>query len=213
MKEIAAHIEHTCLDPRASLDRIREMHEEMLEFGFRGICVSPYFVKTAVQQSNGADYKVITVVDFPLGQSHTMAKVESIKRAADQGADGVDIVVNYLAAINEDWDYLKDEINTVVHAGHMRNLEVKLILESHNYNSRILRKVINICLDAKPNFLKTNTGTGNNVNTQDQVKLIQNLSKEALPIKASGGIRSSQEARELLEMGVALIGASSATTW
>lgn len=213
MKELAAHIEHTCLDPKASADRIHEMHDEMLEFGFRGICVSPYFVKTAAQKANGSDYKVVTVVDFPLGQSHTMAKVESIKKAADQGADAVDIVVNYLAAINEDWDYLKDEINTVVHSGHMRNLEVKLILESHNYNSRVLRQVLDICLEARPNYLKTNTGTGNNVNTPDQVKLIQRLTNNTIPIKASGGIRSSEQARELLDMGVELIGASSATRW
>lgn len=210
---IYSQIEHTCLDPQASKDRIAKMHEEALEFGFRGICVSPYFVKSASRKAEDHNYKVITVIDFPFGQNHPMSKVESIKRAADQGADGVDIVINYLAAINEDWSVFKDEVETVVYAGQMRNLEVKLILEAGAYNSKTLQNVINVCVEAKPDFLKSNTGIGGNVCSAPQIKLMQRMSQEQIPIKASGGVRLKEQAEELLQMGVDVIGTSSATTW
>jgi len=213
MMNIYPKVEHTCLNPQVSKSQIEKMHDEALQFGFRGICVSPYFVKSAVKKAEDSDYKVITVVDFPYGQNHPMSKVEAIKRAADQGVDGVDIVVNYLAAINEDWSVFKDEVETVVYAGQMRNLEVKLILESGAYNSKVLQSVIDICLVAKPEFLKTNTGIGNNVHSIPQIKLMQRMTEGKIPIKASGGIRTKEQAEELINMGVEIIGTSSATTW
>lgn len=192
---------------------VEKYHHETLDLGFRALCLSPYFIKYCSKLAKPRPYKLTSVIDFPFGHSHPMSKVESIKKVADQGADGVDVVINYSAAINEDWATLKDEIEAVVHISRMKNLEVKLILESHNYNTHTLKQVIELCLDAKPDFLKTNTGTGNNLNTLAQVKMIQRFSGDRIPIKASGGIRTVEQAQELLDSGVAIIGTSSAASW
>ena len=207
------HIEHTLLKPKATLEQVEQWAREAEEMNFRGVCVSPYWLKKSVQLADGKDYKVVTVVDFPLGQSHPISKVESIKKASDQGATGVDVVINYQAAIAEDWGLLSSDMDAVVHTARMKNLEIKLILESSAYGTNILREVVKIAEQADPDYIKTNTGFFNNVASKAQVQMIKRFLTKDIPIKASGGIRSQEEAMEYLSMGVDLIGASSAAKW
>ena len=208
-----AHIEHTLLQPKATQEQVEQWAQEAEEMNFRGVCVSPYWLKRSVQLAEGKDYKVVTVVDFPLGQSHPISKVESIKKAADQGAFGVDVVINYQAAIAEDWGLLSSEMDAVVHTARMKNLEIKLILESSAYSTNTLKEVVRIAEQAEPDYIKTNTGFFNNVVSKAQVQMIRRFLTKDIPLKASGGIRSKEEAKEYIEMGVDLIGASSAAKW
>jgi deoxyribose-phosphate aldolase len=210
---LESRIEHTLLSTGATQQDIEKLCDEAQAKGFRGVCVPPYFVKAAIRKAEKQAYKVITVVDFPFGYSHTTAKVEGIKRASDQGVSGVDIVVNYCSAINQDWATFENDINTVVQAAKMRDLEVKLILETGTYSSKVLKRVVEKCCVAEPDFLKTNTGTMGNVATLDQVKLIRRFSEDKIPIKASGGIREREQAEMFIDNGVAVIGTSSAAKW
>lgn len=211
--ELNQRVEHTLLKTDATFDDIKRIGEETIQHGFRGICVPPYFVKQALRNRESDEYKIITVIDFPFGYSHTFSKAEAIKKAKDQGADGVDVVINYSAAINGDWSTLVDDMNTVVHKARMSDLEIKIIIELGAYPSRILKEIVEICKKARPDYVKTNTGMMGHQVQREHLKLLVSLLDGELPIKASGGIRSREEAEALIDIGAEILGASSAVKW
>ncbi|MDX1685857.1 MAG: deoxyribose-phosphate aldolase [Saprospiraceae bacterium] len=210
---INTRIEHTLLSTGALNKDIDRLCKEAISNDFRGVCVPPSLVKRARQGLAETDKKVITVIDFPFGYSHTFSKTEAIKKAADQGADGVDVVINYNNAINGVWHLVKDDIETVVHKAKMRDLEVKLIIELGAYPSKTLQQIVDLCKMAAPDYVKTNTGILDHVVTPDQLRLLVRMLNEEIPVKASGGIRSEKQAQELIDIGAELIGASSAAKW
>lgn len=207
------NVEHTLLSTSATAAEIENLCKEAVSHQFRSVCVAPFFAKQARSILEDSDQKVITVVDFPLGYSHTFSKTESIKKAADLGAHGVDVVINYTAAINEAWHMVEDDIETVVHKARMCDLEIKLIIELGAYSSQVLKQVVELCKKAKPDFVKTNTGLLGNVVTKDHLLLLSRLLDGEIPIKASGGIRTREDAEEMIKAGATLLGASSALNW
>ena len=210
---INERIEHTLLSTEAQLSEIQELGDEAKQYGFRGICVPPYFVKHAVRHRGDSRYKIITVVDFPFGYGHAFSKAEAINKAKDQGADAVDVVMNYTAALNGDWGYVEDDLNTVVHKAHMAALEIKIIIELGAYSSKTLKRIVELCKKVRPNFVKTNTGTMGHRVEREQLRLLHRLLGGELPIKASGGIRSKEDAQAVIDLGAEVIGTSSATKW
>lgn len=206
---IAGILEHTKLNPASTIKEIEDLCEEALEHNFRGVCVPPSLLKVAKRKLNGTDQKLITVIDYPNGYSHTASKVESIKKAKDAGADSVDVVLNYNAAINGDWAVVQTDAETVVHAAKMIDLEVKIIIELGAYTSKHLGEIVKICQSAGPDFVKTNTGVNNGKVTTPHLKLLRRLLGEKMPIKASGGINNITFAKELIESGANIIGSSS----
>lgn len=211
--ELNHRVEHTLLSAQADEKQIKKLCQEAVDHDFRGVCVPPFYVKSARTHLEPTDKKVITVVDFPMGFSHTISKTESIRKAADQGAHGVDVVINYTAAINGSWPLAEDDIQTVVHKARMSDLEIKLIIELGAYPSKTLKRIVQICKNAQPDYVKTNTGMMGQVVEMDQLKLLVRLLDGELPIKASGGIRSAEAAQKLIDAGAQLIGASSAVNW
>lgn len=213
MEEVFQRVEHTRLSTDTTGEDIVKLCNEAKSFGFRGVCVPPFFVKKAATSLKDEETKVITVIDFPFGYSHTIAKTEAIKKVADQGAHGVDVVINYMAAINGSWHHVEDDINTVVHKARMTDLEIKLIIELGAYSSRILKQVVELCKKAEPDYVKTNTGMMGHIVEIDQLKLLMRLLDGHFPVKASGGIRSMDDAQALINEGAQILGASSAINW
>jgi len=205
---LAERIEHTKLAPGLSQDSIKQLCDEAAEHGFRGVCIPPTMIKAAKANLEGNAQKVVTVVDFPYGYSHTSAKVESIKKACDAGADSVDVVINYTAAMNSEWSYLQNEIESVVQAARMRDTEIKLIIELGAYPSKVLARICEICLETSPDFVKTNTGINHRVDLQ-HLKLMRRLLGADMKIKASGGINNNAYAMELINEGASVLGSSS----
>lgn len=208
-KTIAGLIDHTLLKQDTKQAEIIQLCEEAMNFNFASVCIPPYYVREA---SNALEFqkgniKVSTVVGFPLGYSSVLAKVEEIKKAIHEGADEIDAVLNICAIKNEDWGFVRNEIDSLVLGTHMKGKVIKLILETSHLTQQEIEKVCAIALDFKPNFLKTSSGFSGGA-TLDAVQTMLSVVGGNINIKASGGIRDLATLMQFKELGVKRIGTS-----
>lgn len=202
-------IEHTNLKADATKDDIVLLCEEALTHGFYGVCVTPYYVQLAKKTLKKSGVKIISVVGFPMGYSATSAKVEETKKAIMSGADEVDMVINVNAVKCADWAVVQNDIQAVVTACHLQNKICKVIVETAYLTPAELEKVCLICKDCDADFIKTSTGYAPSGASVEHIKQIKNILPNKMKIKASGGIKNSKFALELLEAGADRIGTSS----
>lgn len=200
-------IEHSNLKPDCTVDDIRKLCEETLQYKFQAVCVSPYYVKSASRFLN-EQAKVATVVGFPMGYSTISAKVEEIKRAIDEDADEIDAVVNINAIKSNNWNYIKSEIDSLSRAVSMRGKILKLIIETGLLTKDEMKQVIKIAEDNAVQFISTSTGISADGATVEIVKFLRENLSPKVKIKASGGIKSFDIAERLLLAGADRIGTS-----
>ena len=205
--DIHRAIEHTILKPDCTIDDIRRLCEEALQYNFYGVCVPPYFVKDAARLLN-EQAKVVTVVGFPMGYSNVPAKVEEIKRALDEEADEIDAVINICAIKSNNWNYIKNELDSVARAVSMRGKVLKLIIETGLLTKAEMKQVIKIAEDNDIQFIKTSTGFNGDGATVEIVKFLRENLNPKVKIKASGGIKSFEMAEKLIHAGADRIGTS-----
>ena len=205
MKEF---IDHTYLNPLCAVSDIDRLCREAREHQLYAVCVPPFFVSRAVQQLQGSKVRVATVIAFPYGYAETLVKVAETRRALDAGADELDVVINLAAVKSSDWAYVRDDIDRVVTTARLKGKVSKLIIEIGVLNVEERNRVIQICNDLRPDFVKTSTGTQGGATVDDVAYLRDRLHPE-IRIKASGGIRTPAAARALLEAGANRIGTSS----
>jgi deoxyribose-phosphate aldolase len=208
MMEINRVIEHTILKPDCSLESIRQMCDEVLQHQFLGVCVPPFFVRDASRLLN-EQAKVVTVVGFPMGYSTIPAKMEEIKRALDEGADEVDAVVNICAVKSRNWVYIKNEMDNMMRAVGLKGKSMKLIVETGLLTREELRQLIPIAEDNGVQFIKTSTGVNGAGATVDDVRFLREFLHPRTKIKASGGIKTLEQAEKLVKAGADRIGTSS----
>lgn len=208
---IAAYIDHTLLKPDSTLENIRQLCNEAREYNFAAVCVPPYYVHDAARWLEDAPQKiqVATVVGFPLGYSTTIAKVEEIKRAIDDGADEIDAVINLCAVRNKLWSHVRSDLDSLVTATRMKGKKIKIIIETALLSPEELEQVCVILAELKPDFAKTSTGFNGGGATLEVVKRMGELLQHKIAIKASGGIRSFAEAKAMVEAGAIRLGTSS----
>ena len=127
---LAGKIDHTLLRADARKEEIVQLCKEARQHGFYAVCVPPYYVRECRQQLAGSMVKIATVVGFPMGYSHTPAKVEEARRAIDEGANEIDMVINLIALKNKDINYLKNELTSVATITQLRGGKLKVILET-----------------------------------------------------------------------------------
>lgn len=205
---LSQYIEHTLLKPNVEILTIKNLCFEAMNNQFCGVCIPPYFVKNAAHWLNESPVKVITVVGFPMGYSATPAKVEEVKKALHEGADEVDVVINICAVKNKNWGYVKNDIQSVTAAAHLRGAVIKIILETALLNNDEIKQICDICNNYGVNYVKTATGL-NGINTSPEViHLLKSYIDKDVKIKASGGIRTKAEALALIEAGASRIGTS-----
>ena len=128
-KELAKKIDHTILKPDCTFTDIKKLCDEAKTYSFASVCVPPYYVKEAFKQLEDSLTKVTTVIGFPMGYSTTPAKVEEVKRAIVEGVDELDVVVNICAIKEGNWSYVRNDIDSMTRAAHLRGKVVKIILE------------------------------------------------------------------------------------
>ncbi|MBR9921429.1 MAG: deoxyribose-phosphate aldolase [Bacteroidetes bacterium] len=206
---IAQYIDHTVLKPDTTLADIRKVCVEAVEHKFCAVCVPPYFAKAAVDILEDMPVKVATVVGFPLGYSATVAKVEEIKRALNEGVDEIDVVINISAVKNGDWNHVRNDIDSMTRSTHLRGKAIKVILETAMMTEEEIIKLCEICNEIETDYVKTSTGFNAAGASVEHVELLRKHLKPAIKIKASGGIRSAEFAKELIEAGANRLGSSS----
>lgn len=207
--ELHGFIDHTILKPDCSKDDIQRVCEEALDHEFAAVCIPPYYVNMAHQLLEGTSVKVATVIGFPLGYNPTPAKVEEVKKAIDEGADEVDAVVNICAVKSGNWNYVSNDIESMVTIARLRGKIIKIILETGMMTEEEIKKLCELCVKAGADFVKTSTGFNGSGATLEAVKLMHDTLQGAAKIKASGGIRTSLDAQRFIEAGASRIGTSS----
>lgn len=208
-KTITDLIDHTLLKQNTTHFEVIQLCEEAMSYNFASVCIPPYYVREAsiALESQKGNVKVSTVVGFPLGYSSVLAKMEEIKKAIHEGADEIDAVLNICAIKNEDWSFVRNEIDSLVLGTHMKGKVIKLILETSQLTKEEIEKLCTIALDFKPNFLKTSSGFNGGA-TQEAIQTMLSVVGKNINIKASGGIRDLATLLQYKNLGVKRIGTS-----
>lgn len=207
--EIAHLIDHTILKPDCHVSDVKRVCEEAMEHNFAAVCVPPFYVKDAGSLLVDSGVKIATVAGFPFGYQPSASKVETIKRAIEEGASELDVVINLCALKNGNWNYISNELESLTMACHMRGKLVKVILETGLLSQEEVLKVCEICAKLEVDFVKTSTGFNGQGATIEAVQLLRSALPTSIKVKASGGIRERAFAEQLIEAGAARIGTSS----
>lgn len=206
---IAQYIDHTILKPTTTIADIEKICAEAKAYQFAAVCVPPLFVKKAKTALAGSTVKVATVIGFPFGYSAIEAKVAEIVLAIVDGADELDLVINISAIKNNDWQYLATEINTIMPLIRNKEKVIKIIIESGILTKEEIIKCCDIYSAAGVDFIKTSTGYAEKGASVADVELIRNHSADSIKIKASGGIKTFNFAKQLIDAGASRLGCSS----
>ena len=206
--DYAKMIDHTLLKPEATKEQVKNLCEEAVQYGFHSVCVNSSFVYYCAELLKDSDVKVCTVIGFPLGAMSTAGKAAEAQAAVADGAGELDMVIHVGMIKSGDWDYVKQDIASVVEAAGDKAV-VKVILETCLLTDEEKRKACMICKEAGASFVKTSTGFSNGGATVKDVALMREAVGSDMGVKASGGIRSFQDARAMVEAGADRIGASS----
>lgn len=206
---IAKYIDHTNLKAYASEEDIIKLCDEARRYNFYAVCVNPYRVKLAKEQLQGTNIKVATVIGFPLGATPTEVKVFEAKKALEDGADEVDMVLNIGALKDKAYKYVRNDIAEVVRIAHEKGAIVKVIIETCYLSEEEKEIACKLAVEAGADFVKTSTGFGSGGATIEDVKLMRKVVGDKLGVKAAGGIRTYEEALAMINAGANRIGTSS----
>lgn len=229
--DVAKMIDHTQLKATATLNDIEKLCNEAKEYNFASVCVNPCWVQKCASLLESTDVKICTVVGFPLGATSTTAKAQEAFHAVLQGADEIDMVINVGRAKMGDFDFIREDIKAVVDSSKdaaakcIKNVEVKVIIETCYLTDSEKIESCKAAKKAGADFVKTSTGFGTpgkdangnpipNGATVNDVLLMRKTVDEAEPkafnmkVKASGGIRDTKTALEMIKAGANRLGVS-----
>ena len=206
---LARMIDHTLLKPDAVRVEIEQLCAEALHYGFAGVCVNPSYVQTAAKLLRGSSVNVCTVIGFPLGATSTAAKVFETTQTLQDGAQEVDMVINVGMLKSGDCSFVRNDIAAVVEAARIRNAATKVILETCLLTDEEIIIVCSLAKDAGADFVKTSTGFSKGGATVHDIALMRKTVGAAIGVKASGGIRTREQALAMIAAGATRIGTSS----
>ncbi|MBQ4493088.1 MAG: deoxyribose-phosphate aldolase [Elusimicrobiaceae bacterium] len=204
---IAKYIDHTLLKPTAERKDIEQLCKEAREYNFASVCVNPFWVSYASKLLEGSSVKVCTVIGFPLGANTSAVKAFEAKTAIQEGASEVDMVINIGALKAGQYDIVKQDIKAVREASAGKIL--KVIIETSYLTDEEKQKVCKICAEEGADFVKTSTGFSGGGATAQDVALMAKSAGDKVKVKASGGIRTREDALKMIEAGASRLGTSS----
>jgi deoxyribose-phosphate aldolase len=210
ISNLEKYIEHTILKPEATAEEVEKILDEAVDNGFLGVCINPVYVKMAKDYLKDSDVKVVTVIGFPLGAHLTAVKEFEAKKAAEDGADELDMVINIGALKEQNYELVEKDINAVVKAADGK--PVKVIIETDLLTKEEIVKACELSVKAGAAFVKTSTGfvKGGVGATAEDVKLMYDtVSHHGLQVKASGGVRDMESTIQMIKAGASRIGTSS----
>ncbi len=206
--KLAGMIDHTLLKPDATPDQIAQLCFEARKYNFASVCVNPAWVSLCAQLLKGSQAKVCTVIGFPLGASAPEVKVFETQTAIDQGATEIDMVINIGALKARDLELVAKDIRGVVQTAHARGYIVKVILETTLLTDEEKTIACLISKEAGADFVKTSTGFAGGGATVHDVELMRRVVGPDMGVKASGGVRTYEDAESMIKAGATRIGAS-----
>ncbi|MCT2089013.1 deoxyribose-phosphate aldolase [Micrococcus terreus] len=208
--ELAKYIDHTLLKPQARREDILALCREAAQAQVMSVCVNPVWVSTVHTALKDTGVLTCSVVGFPLGATTTESKVFEARGAVADGADEIDMVIDIAAALEGDEDALVEDIGAVAAAVHEGGAILKVIIETCLLDEAAKELACRASVTAGADFVKTSTGFSTGGATVEDIALMRRVVGPDLGVKASGGVRSRQDALAMIEAGATRIGASSA---
>jgi len=207
-QKLARMIDHTLLKPDATQQEIAQLCFEARKYGFASVCVNPTWVSLCAQLLQGSAVKVCTVIGFPLGATSSESKAFETETATKQGATEIDMVINIGALKARDLDTVARDIRGVVNVAHARGIIVKVIIETTLLTDEEKTIASLISKEAGADFVKTSTGFAGGGATVHDVELMRKAVGPQMGVKASGGVRTYEDAASMIKAGATRIGAS-----
>lgn len=207
-QNVAAMIDHTLLKADAKKEQIEVICQEAKEYSFASVCVNPTWVNYASQLLAGTSVKVCTVIGFPLGANTPETKAFEATNAIANGATEVDMVINIGAIKDGDDELVERDIRAVVDAAKGKAL-TKVIIETSLLNDEEKVRACQLAVKAGTDFVKTSTGFSTGGATVADIALMRKTVGPDIGVKASGGVRNAEDAKNMIEAGATRIGASS----
>lgn len=209
MKEsIARYIDYTLLRADATKAEIEKLCEEAIEYGFKSVCVNPFWVKVANDIVSKSAVNVCTVIGFPLGATTTDVKKYEALEALANGASELDVVMNVGAFKANDDDTVLKDIEAIVNVASEKDALVKVIIETALLTEEEKVRACQLAVKAGADYVKTSTGFSSGGATVRDVQLMRSVVGKNVGVKASGGIKTYEDARAMIEAGATRIGAS-----
>ncbi|WP_324822520.1 deoxyribose-phosphate aldolase [Sinanaerobacter sp. ZZT-01] len=208
MKRYNGYFDHTLLKADATEKEILQICEEAKKYEFYAICVNACYISFAKKQLIDSKVKIASVIGFPLGACGTETKVFETKWACSQGAEEIDMVIAVGALKDGRLDFVREDIRKVVETAKQSNAIVKVILETCLLNDTEIVIGCHLAEEAGAAFVKTSTGFSSGGATVHHVELMKKTVGSSMQIKASGGIRTLETMKKMIEAGADRIGAS-----
>ncbi|PUA31037.1 MAG: deoxyribose-phosphate aldolase [Candidatus Terraquivivens tikiterensis] len=205
-RELARLIDHTDLRPTATDADVRRLCEDAVRHGFYAVCINPFFVRLASKLLLNSGVKVCTVIGFPLGMNTLDVKAFEARRAVEDGADELDLVINLGMVKSGNYAYVEEEVSKVLDLA--RGAVVKVIIETGYLTVEEMGRLCEIAVNVGADFVKTCTGFGPRGVSVEDVRLIKGFTGGRVGIKAAGGIRTYEQAVSLIEAGATRLGTS-----
>ena len=208
MEDIQRFIEQTNLRPTLTDKEIDQLVEQAGKYNFAGICVPPFWVKKAKREIGMENIRLVTVIGFPLGYQMTESKVHEMETAIANGADELDMVMN-ISAFKSKMPWVKIEIAKCARLAHDNEKLLKVIIETAYLDKHEMINAAKLCQDAGVDYVKTSTGFATGGARIEDVRLLREKLSDHIGIKASGGIKTLEQASLLIGAGADRIGTSS----
>ncbi|CAA9432898.1 MAG: Deoxyribose-phosphate aldolase [uncultured Rubrobacteraceae bacterium] len=215
VREFAKTVDHTLLKPDATEEQIARLCEEAAHYHFAAVCIPPCYVRLAARELRGTDVKVATVISFPFGNDATAVKTAAVREAITRGASELDVVLNVSKLLSGQFDYVADElasltqeVSVVAINNGLNDVVMKVIIETAYLTDKMKRLATQIVAASGADFVKTSTGFGPGGATVEDVALLREEAPESLAVKASGGIRTLEDALDILNAGASRLGMS-----
>jgi len=206
-KNIEKYIDHTLLAPQATKEQIKKICDEAAENHFASVCINPKHVAYCASLLKGTGVNVCTVIGFPLGANTSEIKAAEAKKAVEDGAQEVDMVIDIGAAKEHDYDHVQKDVEAVRKATPSDHV-LKVIIEACLLTDEEKVEVCKRCAAAKADFVKTSTGFSTGGATPEDVALMYKTVAPNLKVKAAGGIRDRVTAEKMIEAGASRLGTS-----
>jgi deoxyribose-phosphate aldolase len=206
--ELAGMIDHTLLKPEATKDQVTELCAEAKKYGFASVCINPSYVPLCAKLLRDTAVKVCTVIGFPLGATSTSSKAFEADQACRDGARELDMVINVGMLKSGMYEYVENDIFAVVATGRRYGALVKVILETGLLSDEEKIKGCMLAKRSGADFVKTSTGFAKGGATVGDIALMRKVVGSAMGVKASGGVRTREDALAMVASGADRIGAS-----
>lgn len=215
-EDLTKTLDLTVVDPATTEDDIERLCVEARDHHFAAVCSHPRFVPLMADLLRGCDVKTCALIDFPGGASTPLERAQEADRAVAEGADELDVVMNYGAMLRGDFTGVRDDLLRVVRAVRGRaandargDVLVKVIIEAPLMNDKVKRLACKIVHDVGADFAKTCTGVGTRATVHD-VELMRDALPEAVGVYACGGIETLESVQAMIGAGAARVGTPSA---